>query len=119
MPMSPKKRVNKSYAYLVLAFFTLSSCDGLSRFKHVSFNCIDNRLGIKTIELYVRSIDKRVIITDKDGIREINPIYLSDNILEAGGSELKILINLETAKVQAMTNDLFFTLSCGKQEFEM
>ena len=80
---------------------------------------MDNRLGIKTIELYVRSIDKRVIITDKDGIREINPIYLSDNILEAGDSELKILINLETTKVQAMTNDLFFTLSCGKQEFEM
>ena len=76
-------------------------------------------MGIKTIELYVRSIDKRVIITDKDGIREINPIYLSDSILEAGDSELKILINLETAKVQAMTNDLFFTLSCGKQEFEM
>ena len=49
----------------------------------------------------------------------MNPIYLSDNILEAGDNELKILINLETAKVQAMTNDLFFTLSCGKQEFEM
>ena len=118
-PRLEMKRVNRSYAYLVLAFFTVSSCDGLSRFKHVSFNCMDNRLGIKTIELYVRSIDKRVVISDKDGMREINPIYLSDNILEAGDNELKILINLETAKVQAMTNDLFFTLSCGKQEFEM
>jgi len=80
---------------------------------------MDNRLGIKTIELYVRSIDKRVVVSDKNGTREINPISLSDDMLEAGDQELKILINLETAKVQAMTNDLFYTLSCGKQEFEM
>ncbi len=80
---------------------------------------MDNRLGIKTIELYIRSIDKRVVVSDKNGFREINPISLSDDMLEAGDQELKILINLETAKVQAMTNDLFYTLNCGKQEFEM
>ena len=114
-----KKATRPHIAFMVLVSFLVASCDGLSRFKHVSFNCMDNRLGIKTIELYVRSIDKRVVISDKDGMREIKPINLSDNILEAGDNELKILINLETAKVQAMTNDLFFTLSCGKQEFEM
>ena len=119
-PRLEMKRATRPHiAFLVLASFLVASCDGLSRFKHVSFTCMDNRLGIKTIELYVRSIDKRVVISDKDGMREINPIYLSDNILEAGDNELKILINLETAKVQAMTNDLFFTLNCGKQEFEM
>jgi len=80
---------------------------------------MDNRLDIKTIELYVRSIDKRVVISDKDGMREINPISLSGDMLEAGNQDFKILINLETAKVQAMTNDLFYTLRCGKQEFEM
>lgn len=114
------KRATKPHvAFLVLASFLITSCDGLSRFKHVSFTCMDNRLGIKTIELYVRSIDKRVVISDKDGMREINPISLSGDMLEAGNQDFKILINLETAKVQAMTNDLFYTLRCGKQEFEM
>ncbi len=76
-------------------------------------------MGINTIELSFGSIDKRVVVADKNGLREINLISLSDDMLEAGDQELKILINLETAKVQAMTNDLFYTLSCGKQEFEM
>ena len=114
-----KKATRPHIAFPVLASFLIASCDGLSRFKHVSFTCMDNRLGIKTIELYVRSIDKRVVVSDKNGMREINPISLSDDMLEAGDQELKILINLETSKVKAMTNDLFFTLSCGKQEFEM
>ena len=114
-----KRATRPLIAFLVLASFLVASCDGLSRFKHLSFTCMDNRLGIKTIELYVRSIDKRVVVSDKNGTREINPISLSDDMLEAGDQELKILINLETAKVQAMTNDLFYTLSCGKQEFEM
>ena len=50
---------------------------------------------------------------------EINPVSLSGDMLEAGDQDLKILVNLKTSKVQAMTNDLFYTLRCGKQEFEM
>lgn len=111
--------VKPQIAFIMIAGFLVSSCDGLSRFKHVSFTCMDNRLGIKTIELYVRSIDKRVVISDKEGMWEINPVSLSGDMLEAGDQDLKILVNLKTSKVQAMTNDLFYTLICGKQEFEM
>ena len=75
---------------------------------------MDNRLGIKTIELYVRSVNKRVVISDKDGMWEINPVSLSDDILEAGDQDLKIMVNLKTSKVQAMTDDLFYTLRCSK-----
>ena len=119
-PMLMKKRVSKPHLiFLLLAGFFVSSCDGLSRFKHISFTCMDNRLGIKTIELYVRSVNKRVVISDKKGMWEINPVSLSDDILKAGDQDLKIMVNLKTSKVQAMTDDLFYTLRCSKQEFEM
>lgn len=119
MFLKTTRTVKPQIAFIMIAGFLVSSCDGLSRFKHVSFTCMDNRLGIKTIELYVRSIDKRVVISDKEGMWEINPVSLSGDMLEAGDQDLKILVNLKTSKVQAMTNDLFYTLRCGKQEFEM
>ena len=121
IPMFPQKTrtVKPQIAFIIMAGFLISSCDGLSRFKHVSFTCMENKLGIKTIELYVRSIDKRVVVSDKEGMWEINPVSLSGDRLEAGDQDLKILVNLKTSKVQAMTNDLFYTLRCGKQEFEM
>ena len=121
LPMFLKttRTIKAQIAFIMMAGLLISSCDGLSRFKHVSFTCIDNMLGIKTIELYVRSVDKRVVVSDKEGMWEINPVILSGDMLEAGDQDLKILANLKTSKVQAMTNDLFYTLRCGKQEFEM
>ena len=119
MFLKTTRTVKPQITFIMMAGFLVSSCDGLSRFKHVSFTCLDNRLGIKTIELYVRSIDKRVVISDKEGMWEINPVSLSGDMLEAGDQDLKILVHLKTSKVQAMTDDLFYTLRCGKQEFEM
>ena len=38
---------------------------------------------------------------------------LSDDILKAGDQDLKIMVNLKTSKVQAMTDDLFSVVRDG------